>query len=225
MKTERLSIGGREYNAAFIRGRRKSISLKVLSAKDIEVKYPAVIGKDKAVEFIMSKGRWLENKSRLFDAAETAGAGSGIYAGRILYYHGREYTVAFKDNGIEFSGDKVFIPEGCRAECMEAWYKMQTESAVGLFLEKYGHSLPAFSIKVKKQKRRWGSCTSQGNIYINSRLSMCPPEVIEYIIWHEICHLAHMNHSQDFYRLLHSKCPDYKKHRAWLKSRQMFLDI
>ncbi|MBN2557544.1 MAG: M48 family metallopeptidase, partial [Clostridia bacterium] len=85
--------------------------------------------------------------------------------------------------------------------------------------------IPRCVIKVKKQKRMWGSCNTGGRIYINSRISMCRPEAVEYILWHEISHLAHMNHSRDFYRLLESYCPGYKMQKAWLRANAPYLRI
>ncbi|MDX1359622.1 MAG: SprT family zinc-dependent metalloprotease [Clostridia bacterium] len=225
MKTEIISIGGKPYNVTFVPGKRKSISMRMTSSDCLEVRYPSQLGKGRAVEFIESKSRWLENKSRLFNTAEKSGAGTGIYEGRSLYYLGSEYMVEFGGDEIRVSEGSIIIPEGCKTECMEEWYKSRTQTAVREFINKYGHGLPEFTIKVKKQKKRWGSCTSQKRIYINSKLSMCPPGVIEYIIWHEVCHLAHMNHSKDFYRLLAVKCPDYKKHRAWLKKHHLLLQM
>ena len=85
MKTERVSIGGRPYNVTFVPGKRKSISMRMMSSDCLEVRYPSQLGKGKAVEFIENKSRWLDNKSRLFDVAEKSGAGTGIYEGRNLY--------------------------------------------------------------------------------------------------------------------------------------------
>ena len=72
-------------------------------------------------------------------------------------------------------------------------------------------------VKVKEQKKRWGSCTSAKNIYINSRIAMANLEAIDYIIVHEFCHLVHMNHSKDFYNLVKEIIPNYKDSEKWLK--------
>ena len=72
-------------------------------------------------------------------------------------------------------------------------------------------------VKVKEQKKRWGSCTSAKKIYINSRIAMANLESIDYIIVHEFCHLIHMNHSKDFYNLVKEIIPNYKDSEKWLK--------
>lgn len=70
---------------------------------------------------------------------------------------------------------------------------------------------------IKDQKTRWGSCSSQGNLNFNYRLVMAPLPVIDYLVTHELAHLAEMNHSKRFWSLVERVCPEYKKHRQWLK--------
>lgn len=72
-------------------------------------------------------------------------------------------------------------------------------------------------IAIRSQKTKWGSCSSQGNLNFNCLLMLCPPEVIDSVVVHELCHLKEMNHSERFYREVLSAFPDYKKHNAWLK--------
>ena len=70
---------------------------------------------------------------------------------------------------------------------------------------------------IKHQKTRWGSCSEKGNLNFNCLLMLCPLEVIDYVIIHELCHLIHHNHSRDFWREVEKYTPDYKIHRRWLK--------
>ncbi len=72
-------------------------------------------------------------------------------------------------------------------------------------------------ITIRDQKTRWGSCSSNGTLSFNFRLMMAPPRVLDYVVVHELCHLTHMNHSNDFWNLVGSILPDYREHRKWLK--------
>ncbi|MEN8006645.1 MAG: SprT family zinc-dependent metalloprotease [Candidatus Krumholzibacteriota bacterium] len=63
---------------------------------------------------------------------------------------------------------------------------------------------------------RWGSCSARGTISYCYRLVMAAPEAIDAVVAHEICHLAHMNHSRRFYALLDKVCPDHRKWMKWL---------
>ena len=72
-------------------------------------------------------------------------------------------------------------------------------------------------ITITGAKRRFGSCSSRGDISYSFRLMAYPDRAIDYVVVHELCHLVHMNHSRDFYALLEKYLPDYKERRALLK--------
>lgn len=72
-------------------------------------------------------------------------------------------------------------------------------------------------ITIRKQKTRWGSCTSEGNLNFNCLLMMAPPEVLDYIVVHELSHRIEMNHSEKFWAQVEKVLPDYRKAHKWLK--------
>jgi hypothetical protein len=72
-------------------------------------------------------------------------------------------------------------------------------------------------ITIRNQKTRWGSCSAKGNLNFNCLLMLTPPEVIDSVIVHELCHRKEMNHSQRFYREVLRVYPDYQKWNDWLK--------
>ena len=72
-------------------------------------------------------------------------------------------------------------------------------------------------ITVRNQRTRWGSCSSRGNLNFNCLLMLCPEEVADYVIVHELCHRKEMNHSPRFWALVESQLPDWQERRAWLK--------
>lgn len=74
------------------------------------------------------------------------------------------------------------------------------------------------SLHVRNQKTRWGSySTRTGTLSMNVRLLMAPPEVVDYVIVHELCHVTHPNHSDAFWRLVQRYDPDFREKEAWLK--------
>lgn len=72
-------------------------------------------------------------------------------------------------------------------------------------------------VTVRNQVSRWGSCSAKGNLNFNCLLMLCPPEILDYVIVHELCHRKHMNHSKDFWAEVEWAMPDYKEREKWLK--------
>lgn len=72
-------------------------------------------------------------------------------------------------------------------------------------------------ITIRAQRTRWGSCTAEGNLNFNCLLLLAPPEVLDSVVVHELCHRRQMNHSDQFYREVLKVMPDYHAHHRWLK--------
>ena len=72
-------------------------------------------------------------------------------------------------------------------------------------------------VTIRAQRTRWGSCSAAGNLNFNCLLMLAPPEVLDSVVVHELCHRREMNHSARFYAEVLRVFPDYRKRRKWLK--------
>ena len=72
-------------------------------------------------------------------------------------------------------------------------------------------------ITIREQKTRWGSCTGGGHISLNWKLITAPPEALDYVVIHELCHLLVLNHSPRFWQLVEAQMPEYTYWRTWLR--------
>ncbi|MCR5558216.1 MAG: M48 family metallopeptidase [Butyrivibrio sp.] len=75
-------------------------------------------------------------------------------------------------------------------------------------------------ITIRMQKSRWGSCSAKKNLNFNCLLMLTPPEIVDYVVVHELCHLKEMNHSPRFWAEVEKVLPDYKERRKWLKDHE-----
>ncbi|MDB5225166.1 MAG: putative metal-dependent hydrolase [Candidatus Adlerbacteria bacterium] len=79
----------------------------------------------------------------------------------------------------------------------------------------YNHTLRR--VFIKNSKSRWGSCSSKGNLNFSYKLLFLPPEVADYVIVHELCHLREFNHGPHFWALVAQACPEHKALRQRLR--------
>ena len=87
---------------------------------------------------------------------------------------------------------------------------------VQFFSDQFGFKYK--TVKIRGQKTRWGSCSSNGNLSFNFKLLQFKKEIIDYVIIHELCHTKQMNHSPKFWKLVEQYCPDYKTIKHELKN-------
>ncbi|MBR2976667.1 MAG: M48 family metallopeptidase, partial [Oscillospiraceae bacterium] len=97
-----------------------------------------------------------------------------------------------------------------------------TERAKLVFPERVRHFAPLVGtdygrITIRCQKTRWGSCSSKGNLNFNCLLLLAPPEVLDSVVVHELCHRKQLNHSPRFYAEVLRVLPDYPRLHGWLK--------
>lgn len=72
-------------------------------------------------------------------------------------------------------------------------------------------------VSIRSQKTRWGSCSSKGALSFNYKIALLPPELAEYLVVHELCHLGEMNHSPRFWKLVGKAVPEYARLRKDLR--------
>lgn len=125
----------------------------------------------------------------------------------------------------------IVAPEQCKGEELKQLiidlYKNHLKSYLISRIKFYQNQFKykVNQVTVRDQKTRWGSCSSGRNLSFNYRLMMAPPQVIDYIVVHEMCHLEHMNHSKSYWKRVYEVMPEYKKCEAWLKQNGRFLNI
>jgi len=78
-------------------------------------------------------------------------------------------------------------------------------------------------LELRNQRTRWGSCSTGGTISLNWRLIMAPPEVVDYLVVHELAHLTEQHHGREFWQLVGEHVPNYKERAEWLERNSVWL--
>lgn len=109
---------------------------------------------------------------------------------------------------------------------LDSWYHIKAKT---IFAERLAAVLPQAiwvnsspTFKILSMKKRWGSCSTQGNLVLNPHLVKAPKECIDYVILHELCHIKEHNHSERFWRLLTQVMPHWKEVKTQLDSMAEF---
>ena len=147
---------------------------------EVVVKAPSFVSEERIEAFVRKHERWI--KERLKRAKEYE---------RFYYLFGERY---------EREGDVEVL---LKRKALEYIPKRVEE------LSKNFDKKPK-SVKITSAKKRWGSCSSKGNLNFSYRCVMLPKECIDYVIVHELCHLVHHDHSKHFWDLVAHHMPDYK---------------
>jgi predicted metal-dependent hydrolase len=116
-------------------------------------------------------------------------------------------------------GDVLHVPDGDASAALERWYRRQAKAEIAPRLDRavaaLGTSYTALTIR--NQRTRWGSCSTTGAMSFNWRLLLAPEDVLDYVVWHEACHLVAMDHSPRFWALVARHLPTYEQPRRWLR--------
>jgi predicted metal-dependent hydrolase len=119
------------------------------------------------------------------------------------------------------TGDTLLVPAepAARAAAVERWYRRaaRTEIAPRVAAATATLGVHATGVTIRNQRTRWGSCSATGALSFNWRLLLAPPEILDYVVWHECCHLVHLDHSPRFWALVAEHVPGHRADARWLR--------
>lgn len=207
-----------------IKSFRKTLSLKIDETWKLIVKAPLFASKKTIDSFIQKNKSWIDYKK-----IEVLEKIKEFRQWEKFYFFWDEYELVFdnKNEKIFFDGMKFYLNKSHSKNVQEKlieFYKIEARKYIKKrvieITEK--NKLNYNALKITSAKTRWGSCTSKKNINFTYRLIMAPIKVIDYVIFHELAHLVHLNHSKNFRDFVDEISKkmypwDYKVHKNWLK--------
>ncbi len=162
---------------------------------------------------------WIEERLAAGQAVRDAVAARGA----TVPYLGADLTLAPRPGRTRAHrrGDELLVPADppLARDAIERWYRRAARAEIAPRLDAAVAALGCSYSKltIRNQRTRWGSCSSTGAMSFNWRLLLAPEAVLDYVVWHEACHLRVMDHSPRFWQLVSTHCPDYPEHRRWLR--------
>jgi predicted metal-dependent hydrolase len=203
--------------------RRRSIELRVTGTSLVRVLCPLVMTDSQISAFIESKSLWIESKLQQSELRRVESVPS-FEDGSLWRFRGQALQLKLREGQEHVVMDDnyltVYLNAGDARQTLEAWYFKQAEqyllNRTNYFSEQMG--LRPRKVQLKAYRSMWGRCNSRHEIAYDWRVIQSPDLVIDYLVIHELSHLRHFNHHDDFWDLVGSFQPDYQDSKAWLKA-------
>jgi predicted metal-dependent hydrolase len=198
--------------------RARRVRVTVDALRGVEVVLPRRAAARAADEAVHELGPWIQRRLAELEAARSVVAARGDtvpYLGttlRLVPQPGRARA--------HRRGDELLVPAGAEQEpALERWYRRAARGEIASRLDRACQQagLSYTRLTIRAQRTRWASCSRSGAMSFNWRLLLAPPEVLDYVVWHEVCHLQVLDHSPRFWALLERRCPDYRQRSVWLR--------
>jgi len=215
-----------------IRSRRKTVGLIVESDGTLTIRAPRWADDAVIARVIAEKRSWIEKKQDEARARRRLNPPRTYQSGESFPYLGDQYELRLVPGAkrLKLDGGVFLLGEGNRdgaKRAFEAWYRRRAKSyipdRVSYLAGELGLSYR--SVKINGAKKRWGSCSSAGNLNFTWRLMMAPEDMVDYVIVHELCHLQEPNHSRAFWEIVGAAVPDYREKRRWLREHTYVLTL
>jgi predicted metal-dependent hydrolase len=210
---------------------RKSLAIHVYPDGEVIVDAPMTASYMAIAGKVKKRASWIFKQKLQFEAYPPAMPERKYVSGESCRYLGRQYRLLVKEGHgehVKLINGRIVVetasPEnpGKVKALLQYWSRSRAQT---IFSERYRYCVQSVSrlgiehyqgFQLRAMPKRWGSCTSLGNIILNPELISAPKDCIDYVIIHELCHLKQRNHSPAFYKLLTKAMPDWEVRRKRL---------
>jgi predicted metal-dependent hydrolase len=218
-----------EYRIVY--SRRRTLGISVLPDLSVVVRAPFRASLKTISRIVQEKEAWIIKHRDGYRQKDFRKLNSSFISGERQLFRGKELVLLISESekqfirfnettielGVENPSDplsvKRLIYKGFTAEALKV-YPKKLASLLKLY-EKY--SFKPTGLTIRSMRSRWGSCSKQGRITLSTELIKLPDVFLEYVIIHELCHLKHHNHGNDYYKLLSELFPHWKEVRKGLR--------
>ena len=208
-----------------IRSDRKTLGIEIDRSGKLIVRAPQRMRQSEIERFLQAKEKWIKDHQTAMLLRQSAVMPMDSNA---LWYFGKQYSVTrdtCKTPAV--SANAITVPITWNERDIVRWYGQELQSYLRARLPFWitQTGLQPTGCHVTGARGRWGSCSGKKSVNFAWRLVFCPPEVIDYVIIHELCHIRHMNHSAAFWSLVAQYDSMYKTHKQWLREHAALMDL
>jgi predicted metal-dependent hydrolase len=216
------------YTVKRSRKRKRTISLQISDKSELVIAAPYFTPIGEINRFVQEKQNWIHKTIQKHKEEAIRNKAREYITGEMFYYLGESFPLEVfceqnERKGLVFWGNRFYLNTADATEngifYFVSWYKKKAKQHLQQRVDFFSHefNLRANSVKITSAEKRWGSCSADDNLSFSFRLIMAPPDIIDYVIVHELMHIKEKNHSAAFWELIEAAMPEYKIHRRWLK--------
>lgn len=201
------------------------VLIKVYPDCRVVVNAPVTTGDDDLIDAVKKRARWIHKKLNIFKAQRVHVAPRQYVSGESHYYLGKQYLLKILKQGKSSQQVKllrgklqVTVKNDKSVQIKALLYNWYKEKARDVFNRRLDVMLSQTlwvaerpTIRLQAMQMQWGSCSPGGCLTLNPHLVKAPRECIDYVILHELCHIAEHNHSDRFYRLMRQVMPEWER--------------
>jgi predicted metal-dependent hydrolase len=197
--------------------RARRVRVNVHAHAGVEVVLPPRAPERAAAAAISELRPWIE---RRLDEAREALARVAARGGTLPYLgESLELVPQLGRTRVHRQDARLLVPDGDARPAIERFYRRAARAEIAPRLDQATAKAgtPYTDLSIRAQKTRWASCSADGSMSFNWRLLLAPERVLEYVVWHEVCHLQILDHSPRFWKLLERHWPGWREDREWLR--------
>ena len=201
--------------------RARRVRVNVHAHTGVEVVLPQRAPERAAAAAVSELRPWIER--RLSDAKEALARverSAAAHPGTVPYL-GTPLELVAEDGRtrVHRRGERLLVPTGDAQPALERFYRRAARAEIKPRLDRATAIAGASyrDLSIRAQRTRWASCSAGGRMSFNWRLLLAPERVLEYVVWHEVCHLEILDHSPRFWALVERRWPSYREDRDWLR--------
>jgi predicted metal-dependent hydrolase len=227
-----VAFGNEKIEFRLRRSKRKTLGITVQPDMSVLVTAPRSADVEKVKTKVRKRAVWIRRQRIFFERFLPHFPPRHYVSGETHRYLGRQYrlkVIEGTDEIVKLKGRFLWVVTLRKGDAshvralLESWYeahaRLTFERSLALCLsELNGQVKVAPRLRLRRMRKRWGSCTKRGGIYLNLDLIMAPPACIDYVVTHELCHLVHPHHGREFYALLRKRMPDWERRKARLEN-------
>lgn len=176
-------------------------------------------------ELLEENAAWVIDKRRRYDSYRQQAPDRTFEAGECFPFLGKDRELAIEPrpkHGITEASIRLrqsAVEQSSVEQVLENFYRSRARDHLTDRVDQYAEQmgLDYETLELRNQRTRWGSCSTGGTISLNWRLVMAPPEIVDYLVVHELAHLLEQHHGRAFWQLIAEYIPNYKAKAEWLE--------